>query len=404
MDSNQFIQLLHGIAEWPESPVLWESMGGDLASALGLSCVLRLDQELHTLHASPEIKAMLDDQPTREILFQRLMSARSVLEAQQSNLLHWVSISDLSAHQALADSFSDVVWIQPNVQIGARQKDWGAWVLAFPKRPSEVQRLMIIGFALKLNELAVRASFSKDISQRNQFLAVATHELKTPLTALYGILQLQMRVMRVKKKEDLTTQEWDQHLQFLNVMLHQVERIRDLMNDLLSVSRIESGQFTIERTLTNVSELVHQCVQTRLKILAQQASVSLEEDLQKEVSAYVDPMRLEEVITNLVMNSIRFSPEGGIIYISLKKEGSQFRLLIRDQGPSIFEEDRERVFQPFERAQKTNRLGGLGLGLYISRQIAQLHGGNVVLKESLVGAGNLFEATFPLNLKDSQPV
>jgi signal transduction histidine kinase len=82
--------------------------------------------------------------------------------------------------------------------------------------------------------------------------------------------------------------------------------------------------------------------------------------------------------------------------VKLGQENGSMRLTVRDQGPAVPLEDRERIFQPFERAQRTARLGGLGLGLFISRQIAQLHGGNVSLVESVPGKGNVFEAYFPM--------
>jgi signal transduction histidine kinase len=127
-----------------------------------------------------------------------------------------------------------------------------------------------------------------------------------------------------------------------------------------------------------------------------EASVNLNVDSVPNLVAWVDPVRMEEVIINLVMNAIRFSPEGGVVWIKLRQENGAFRMTVRDQGPSIPIEDRERIFQPFERAQRTSRMGGLGLGLFISRQIAQLHGGNVSLVESVPGKGNVFEAYFPI--------
>ncbi|NBU21455.1 sensor histidine kinase [bacterium] len=396
MDLNQFLQFINQFNQWPQSQAQWEDFGCDLAGVLSAPCVFLLDQEVRPLFASPSVKMMLDDPSLKGNLFQRLDSVRMDLQKQKYPSPYWISIKEYKDLGVSNHSISEFVLIEPMTRLGEKYKEVGTLVLSFAHAPSELQKLSLLSVSLKLNELALRTQFADDLWQRNQFLSVAIHELKTPLTAIYGILQLQLRVIKGKKKEELTVQEWDQHTHFFYVMLQQVERLRDLMNDLLSVSRIENGQFTVEPEVSNVTQLIQDCVKTRLKILAQQASVSLEEELEKEVNAFVDPMRLEEVVTNLVMNSIRFSPEGGIIHLSLKKDATHFRLFVRDQGPSILLEDRERIFQPFERAQKTSRLGGLGLGLYISRQIAQLHGGTVVLKESLLGKGNLFEATFPL--------
>jgi signal transduction histidine kinase len=141
-------------------------------------------------------------------------------------------------------------------------------------------------------------------------------------------------------------------------------------------------------------------VASGLTLIAHEAHISMNVESPDHFLAWVDPVRMEEVVTNLVMNAIRFSPEGGVVWVRLtgvQPEGGAFRLIVRDQGPCVPSEDRERIFHPFERAQRTNRLGGLGLGLYISRQIAQLHGGNVSLVESLPGKGNAFEAYFPVS-------
>jgi signal transduction histidine kinase len=254
---------------------------------------------------------------------------------------------------------------------------------------------ILTGICQRLSELARIAELEIDIQVRNQFLSIASHELKTPLTSIYGLLQLQERMLRIKKDETFLPDQ-ERYNNYLKMAIRQVERLNELIDGLLDVSRIHAGRFMVEPSNTDVAAVLKDCTQTRLSVIAQEAGVKLHIDSLDKLDAWVDPVRLEEIITNLTMNAIRFSPEGGVVWIRLREDGDSFRLTVRDQGPSIPIEDRERIFQPFERAQRTSRLGGLGLGLFISRQIAQLHGGSVHLVESVPGKGNVFEAHFPL--------
>lgn len=249
--------------------------------------------------------------------------------------------------------------------------------------------------SLYLFQLANVTALKKEIQLRNQFLSIASHELKTPLTSIYGVLQLQERLLRMKREEPPEAQLERQH-GFLKMVIKQVERLNELINGLLDVSRIQNSRFMVEPSNTDVAALLRDTVNNRLQLLTQEGGVSLHVDAPPTLHAWVDPVRMEEVFTNLMMNAIRFSPEGGIVWAKLKENDDSFRFSVRDQGPPVAPEDNERIFQPFERAQRTGRLGGLGLGLFISRQIAQLHGGNVNLIESVPGKGNVFEAHFPI--------
>jgi signal transduction histidine kinase len=254
--------------------------------------------------------------------------------------------------------------------------------------------VLLLSAAQRFSELVALTRLENAIQMRSQFFSIASHELKTPLTSIYGILQLQERMSRLKKDESPAIQE-ERKESFLRIVIRQVERLNELIDGLLDVSRIQNNRFMVEPSDVDVAMILRETVNARLTLIAKEAGVTLKVDGPESLHAFVDPVRMEEVITNLVMNAIRFSPEGGVVWIKLRGEGGSFRLTVRDQGPSVPVEDRERIFQPFERAQRTSRLGGLGLGLYISRQIAQLHGGNVSLVESVPGKGNVFEAYFP---------
>ena len=276
-----------------------------------------------------------------------------------------------------------------------RWLDYGWIAIATPKALTAKDELAFTAVVLFLRHLAETRQLESALNLRNQFLSIASHELKTPLTSIYGMLQLEERMIRLKRDDDsfLTREKLGT---YFKMVIRQVERLNELIDGLLDVSRIQSGRFMVEPSEADAAAILREVISSRLGVIATEAGVRLNVEAPDSFDAWVDPIRFEEVATNLVMNAIRFSPEGGAVWIKLRDEGGSFRLAVRDQGPSVPPEDRERIFQPFERAQRTARLGGLGLGLYISRQIAQLHGGNVSLAESIPGKGNVFEATFPV--------
>jgi signal transduction histidine kinase len=269
----------------------------------------------------------------------------------------------------------------------SRRKPESGWIMvSSAKALAPKEEVLLLAVAQRLSELSAIARLEGALQLRSQFLSIASHELKTPLTSIYGILQLQERLQKLAKKDGKS---------YVKILIRQVQRLNELIDGLLDVSRIQNGRFMVEPSETDVAQILNETLTTRLNMIAQENGVTLNADIPERLVSMVDPIRMEEVISNLVMNAIRFSPEGGVVWIKLRDEGNAFRLTVRDQGPSVPVEDRDRIFQPFERAQRTSRLGGLGLGLFISRQIAQLHGGNVSLIESVPGKGNVFEAYFP---------
>ncbi len=266
------------------------------------------------------------------------------------------------------------------------------WLAIGSDRPLGAEGESLLAcISLRLSLLATTWKLETMLAQRTQFLSVASHELKTPLTSIYGVLQLEERML--KSSDPLLNTE--KQKTYVRVMIRQVQRLNELIDGLLDVSRIQNGRFLVEPTETDLITLVKETLETRLMPIAQDAGVSLHFNGPEKLVVWVDPVRLEELISNVVMNAIRFSPEGGVVWIRITDEASAFRITVRDQGPSVPVEDRERIFRPFERTQRTSRLGGMGLGLYISRQIALLHGGNVSLVESIPGKGNVFEAYLP---------
>lgn len=279
--------------------------------------------------------------------------------------------------------------------LGKSSEELG-WVMAVYHRGMLPENeLLLVAATQHLRSLQMISASDSALAQRDQFLSIASHELKTPLTSIYGLLQLQERMLRPKPGQEMTPEREKQHT-FFKMVIRQTERLNELIDGLLNVSRICNGRFVVDPSEADVANIARETVTARLNIIAQEAGVGLTLEAPEHLVAPVDPVRFEEVITNLGMNSIRFSPEGGMVWIRLKQDDDTLTVSFRDQGPNVPITDRERIFQPFERAQRTSRLGGLGLGLFISKQIAQLHGGDVTLSEAEAGKGNLFVARFPL--------
>jgi signal transduction histidine kinase len=205
---------------------------------------------------------------------------------------------------------------------------------------------------------------------RDEFLSVAAHELKTPLTSLRGFAQLLLR--QVEQSEAPGP---DRLRQALTAIDEQSGKLSRLVTQLLDISRLEAGRLVLEPRLTDVVSLVKDVVKAaRTTVVNHRIVVSGG----KSALAHVDPLRLEQVVTNLVDNAIKYSPKGGPVEIEVARRRNEVRIVVRDKGIGVPEEHRERIFDRFYQAHPEHQLGGMGLGLYISRQIVDLHGGSLV--------------------------
>jgi signal transduction histidine kinase len=353
-----------------------------------------LAENLRRVLAAPFVAAYLKD-PTGDSFklgFQSQMAVLPVVieEFIQKKILG-ETVSDDLQEKRISGNFLDghSVAYHPVRSVG---KSLGWVIAAYPTPAQNEQKILIIAVSQWLVGMYEKEHLDSEIQLRSQFLSIASHELKTPLTSIYGMLQLWERTLH----KDPALMDPEKQLAYLRKMVRQIERLNELIDGLLDISRIQNSRFMVEPSDTDIASILRETVSSRLEPVAREAGVTLHVDAPEGLPGWVDPVRMEELVSNLGMNAIRFSPEGGIVWIRLRPDVDSFRLIFRDQGPSVLPEDRERIFRPFERAQRTARLGGLGLGLFISRQIAMLHGGNVALVESVPGKGNVFEAYFPL--------
>jgi two-component system cell cycle sensor histidine kinase/response regulator CckA len=224
---------------------------------------------------------------------------------------------------------------------------------------------------------------------RDEFLSVAAHELKTPMTSLRGFAQLLGRQLAKGRQPDPR-----RLLRALSAIDGQSEKLSRLVSRLLDVSRLQAGRLVLERRPSDVRALV-EGVLVAAAASGQRHRIAL--SAPAAVEALVDPLRLEQVVTNLIDNAAKYSPARRPIEVEVAKLADVVRIVVRDRGIGVPRELRERIFERFFQAHPAHRLGGLGLGLYISRQIVELHGGRIAA-EFPPGRGTRVVVELPLGL------
>ncbi|HCF61626.1 MAG TPA: PAS domain-containing sensor histidine kinase, partial [Myxococcales bacterium] len=220
---------------------------------------------------------------------------------------------------------------------------------------------------------------------RSEFMSVASHELRTPLTPLSLILQRALR--RASRGELLESGT-------LERMQRQVRRLTELVGTLLDVSRLERGKLVIEPRTVDLAALSAQIVED-FQQQAPQRAITLTVH-RGPTLVHADPMRIEQVLANLLDNAVRYTPEGSSVEVEITGGEESVRLEVIDHGMGLPHEVRERLFDRFFRGitDVTARLPGLGLGLYVAHQIVEQHGGTIDCK-SEPGKGCTFVITLP---------
>lgn len=222
---------------------------------------------------------------------------------------------------------------------------------------------------------------------RDEFLSIASHELNTPMASLLLSLQALERGTESDARIEPATIR-----KLSGLALRQSKRLKRLIGNLLDVSRVETGQLTLESTLLDLGKLV---ADVAGRFEADLATARCELALHAEaLLVSVDASRLDQVIANLLSNAIKFGA-GRPIEVGLTRRGDQAVLTVRDHGIGIDPGARSRIFERFERAVSPDHYGGLGLGLYISHRIVVAHGGAITV-DSRPGEGTCFTVELPL--------
>lgn len=229
----------------------------------------------------------------------------------------------------------------------------------------------------------------RDIDRaKTEFISLVSHELRTPLHSVIGMLNLILQ----GKVEDSETQK-----EFLTIASDQSKHLANLIDDLLDASSIEAGVFSIHREYHQLHNVIVKAVQS-VNGLALQKQVIIRNQVSSSLdNLFIDGERIMQVILNLLSNAIKFSDQNSVVTVSASVSNEDMLVAVEDTGPGIPSEYIDQLFDRFYRMDNslTRNTGGSGLGLYITRQIVEAHGGNI-WAESTLDQGSTFSFTIPI--------
>jgi signal transduction histidine kinase len=267
-------------------------------------------------------------------------------------------------------------------------------------KPSDVDELRAtVGRALERRRLRQRLVELEQLDKlKTQFLSMASHELRTPLTAVSGFMQIaRRRLGRLGAATDVP-QPWREEAQkadeTLDMANRQAKKLARLIDELLDVSRLQQGRVEMRLAEIELGDVVRE-VGERMKLLSK--GHEIETKVEGTAPIVADRDRIEQVFENLVGNAIKYSPESGRIEMSLHVNGANAIVSVRDQGIGIAPAEVEKIFGLFYRSPdpRADHVGGLGLGLYISREIVSRHHGKLWAERN-PDTGTTFHVTLPL--------
>ena len=288
----------------------------------------------------------------------------------------------------------DVQAVQSKVNVFAllyRQRlETRRQVLALEKSRKEQDALLA---SLQTTQMALQ----KALNMRDEFMSVVAHELRTPLNTLF--MDVQMRKMLLERGKVAVFDA-----AYLEKMVardqRQVQSMVRLIDDMLDVTRIRSNRLSIRPGRVDLPALLGRVV-GNLSHQAQAAGSAITLQADQPVTAFWDEFRIEQVVTNLLTNALRYG-NGKPVEVSQVLLGDSVAIHVRDQGKGIPARDQQRIFDPFERAVgQDDSTAGLGLGLYITRQLVEAHGGTISV-QSREGEGAQFSVTLPLAVPETE--
>jgi signal transduction histidine kinase len=354
--------------------------------------------------------------PSDERVLERAGSSQPIQAADVSGSLsaavdRWLAHAEPTAVLS-GPEFQGLV-LHPVVRTIGLEGEYGTLVVASHRQafPSELEKALLNMAATqvavwwqgtkllherKLAELELREQTRQAhqaIQVRDDFFSIAAHELRTPITSLRGSSQL---LLRNWDRPDRLNQEGTRSL--LEIIDQQATRLAQLVTQLLDVTNIERGSLTLDPQPTALADLVEQSVAVAQ---ARSDQHPFHVHIPAAVEALIDPLRMEQVLTNLLDNAIKYSPSGGPIVVELRQPTSTLvQLSVTDRGLGVPPADRELIFERAYQAHQDVHISGLGLGLYICRQVVHQHGGRIWMEAPSEG-GSRFVVELPVGIERS---
>lgn len=274
-------------------------------------------------------------------------------------------------------------------------KTLGALTFSFPinKKFDQLERDFMVALARQCAQAIYRSQLYDDakkaIEVRDEFLSIASHELRTPLTPLKMQIQGVARQIGNDNVSNLTPERL---IKMVETSDRQITRLSVLIDDLLDVTRISAGKLSLNKENFSMKEMISDVV-AQYSHQFKHAQSPVEIRIEDDVIGLWDKVRIEQVVINLLTNAAKYAPKKPIL-VSMKRENGKVKIQVKDMGPGISEENQERIFKRFERVSDKQNIGGLGLGLYICKQIMEAHHGNIYV-ESVLGEGATFTVELP---------
>ncbi len=244
--------------------------------------------------------------------------------------------------------------------------------------------------ALSFDNAVLYEEIQSALMLRDDFLSIASHELKTPVTSIKAFLQSLERRMENPERFDFKKNQ-----EYMRLSVKQVDRLALIINDLLDINRMNQGRLEYHFRVLPIGPIIADVVE-RMSVSFPTHRINLKlQDLTSKVK--LDELRFEQVLTNLITNAVKYSSEGSVIDIAMHATGQDISIDIQDRGIGIAPEQQEMIFDRYYRAPQaaTTRIGGLGVGLFISSELVKAHGGVLGVK-SESGAGSVFTITLPV--------
>ncbi|EKE19956.1 MAG: two-component sensor histidine kinase [uncultured bacterium] len=247
--------------------------------------------------------------------------------------------------------------------------------------------LLLVFNHVRLFSFEVKAKKLEEVDKmKDDFISMASHELRSPLTAIRGYIDLLADM--IKESVHLGSEKNLQKKYLSNIEIS-VDRLNNLVEDLLDVSRLQQNRIPFEFKEINLTEIVHG-IASEMKVLANEKGIELNEYITEVPNIKADPERVKQILVNLISNAIKYTPKGKVD-VQIRTDEKKVYIVVADTGLGISAENMKNLFSKFYRVKtiETSQISGTGLGLWIAREIAQKMGGDIKV-ESIVGVGSHF--------------